>query len=296
MSMQTPYTFISHSSKNREFVLDLVPQFEGEGLALWVDVHDIADGDTWPDAIQRGVEGCAALIVVWSAQSAASKWVKREVLLALRLNKPVFIALMDDTPLPIYLIDLQATDLRTRPNQAVKRLIRALLKQMQTQPTPSQPPAPRLPKPNEHSFFKYLEQLPDGAENARIARSLFEFAEDAANAVTFSGRSEPAFHAHIWIGPGGLQVFSVRAYRRQPAVEVPLQYWANFPPYDEAGERIGILEALNAIMPARDRFALDRADLRPNLPLVRALDADDHRAIFERTIRSAIARLNAAQH
>lgn len=293
MSLQQPYTFVSHSTKDKSFVVDLAKLLDAAVLRTWVDVEDIADGAAWARAIQQGVEECSAMIVVWSAQARTSEWVERETLLALRLNKPVLIAHIDDTPLPIYLINRQATDFRQRAPQAAQRLIRALQKVTAT-PVAALPAAkPVTVKPNEHNFFRYLEQLPEGGENARIARLLFDFAEERANAITFSGKSEPAFHAHLWVGPGGVVVFSVRAYRRQPAVEVPLQYWMSFPPYERAGARKAVLDALNELMPEREHFAANRADLRPNLPLVRTLGRDDHLDQFRRVMSDVITRLNS---
>ena len=289
MSLTRSYTFVSHSSKDRAFVQDLAGFFSTAGLDIWVDVEDIADGTTWAKAIQQGVEECQTMIVVWSANARTSEWVEREVLLALRLNKPVFIAQIDDTPLPIYLINRQATDFRQRHAQATQRLIRAVQKAIDGAGDAGRK-QPVL-KPNEHNFFKYIAQMPDGEENARIARDLFAFAETNANAITFSGRAEPAFHAHLWVGPGGLVVFSVRAYRRQPAVEVPLQYWMSFPPYDEQKERKAVLKSLNKLMPKGEAFELDRANRRPNLPLVRALSTGENFKAFERIMSEVIRRL-----
>jgi hypothetical protein len=286
MTVKVPYTFVSHSSKDKPLVYDLASQLGNAGLKTWVDVEDLEDGVRWAQVIQQGVESCEAMVVVWSANARASEWVERETLLALRLNKPVLIAQIDDTPLPIYLINRQATDFRKQPGAAAQRIIKTLQKSTKTELTPK-----LASKPNEHNFFKYLEQLPDGADCARIARALFAFAEQHANAITFSGTKEPAFHAHLWVGPGGVTVFSVRARRRQPSVEVPLQYWANFPPFDDATARATVLNALNHLMPERERFAADRADLRPNLPLARALDTNARLSAFEDVMRSVIERL-----
>jgi hypothetical protein len=296
MSPNPSFTFVSHSTKDKPFVTDLAAQLQAAGLKLWVDAEDIADGAAWARAIQQGVENCGAMLVVWSAQARTSEWVEREILLAQRLNKPIFIAQIDDTPLPIFLINRQATDFRQRPQQATQRLIRALQKIAQMPPAaPSSAYSKTAVKPNEHNFFRYLEQLPQGVEAAQIARSLFAFAEQRANSITFSGKAEPAFHAHVWVGPGGLVIFSVRAYRRQPAVEVPLQYWMNFSPYDQQRERKAVLDALNRLMPEQEQFAANRANLRPNLPLVRALSEAQKLSAFEQVLGDAITRLNSGK-
>jgi hypothetical protein len=293
MTLESPYIFISHSSKDKPFVHAFAEQLGGAGLNTWVDVEDILDGDQWVRVIQAGVESCGALLVVWSANARASVWVEREVLLALRLNKPVFITLIDDTPLPIYLIERQASDLRSGQKAAIQKLVRALNKAI-LRPHDSTP-SPDVGKPTEHNFFKYLEQLPNGGENARVARALFAFGERHADAITFSGKTEPAFHAHLWLGPGGVPFFSVRAYRRQPAIEIPLQFWMNFPPYDQRSERLAVLDVVNSLLPERKRFAPDRADLRPNIPLGGVLSIDGALDVVTGELEQIVKRLKAGK-
>ncbi len=205
---------------------------------------------------------------------ASSEWVERETLLAMELRKPLFIARIDETPLPLHLINRQFSDFRTRPEAAIKKLIAALKQTPLTEPLPEPKPNEQKklsPAPNRLNFFKYVEQLPDGVENARIARALFDWARTNTDSLTFSGRSEPAFHANLWIGPGGVSVMSVRAYPKQPAVEVPLQYLMSFPPYDDRDQRLHLLHRLDPFIAAP--FADDRADRRPNVPLTALSDA-----------------------
>ncbi len=280
--MTQPYIFMSHSSKDRDFTARLAQRLHDAGYRCWVDVDDIPDGSTWTREIEKAVTGCGALIVVMSKDGRESEWVERETLMGMDLRKPLFIARIDDAPLPLYLINRQYTDFRTRPEGAFKRLITALEKTPLTEPLPeldAREQKKHSPEPNRLNFFKYVEQLPGGAENARIARALFDWARANIDSLTFSGRSEPAFHANLWIGPGGVTVFSVRAYPKQPAVEVPLQYLMNFPPYDKPDARLRLLAALNqfVIQPFDD----DRADRRPNIPLIALEEASAQQAFID---------------
>jgi hypothetical protein len=273
--MTNPYIFMSHSTVDRDFTLLLAERLTDAGFTCWVDVNDIPDGSTWLREIEKAVIASAALIVVMTKDARDSEWVERETLLAMSLRKPLFIIRADDTPLPLHLINRQYTDYRSRPEAAFKKLVAALKKTPLTDPLPE--PNPRdqkklSPKPNRLNFFKYIEQLPDGDENARIARALFDWAQQNADSLTFSGRAEPAFHANLWVGPGGVTVFSVRAYPKQPAVEVPLQFFMPFPPYEDKAARLKLLQQLNGYMGSQP-FADDRADRRPNIPLSALTDA-----------------------
>ncbi|MCC6804669.1 MAG: toll/interleukin-1 receptor domain-containing protein [Anaerolineae bacterium] len=267
--MTAPYIFMSHSSKDRDFTARMAARLHDAGFRCWVDVEDIPDGSTWMREIEKAVTGCGAMIVVMSKDGRESEWVERETLMGMELRKPLFIARIDDVPLPLHLINRQYTDFRSRPEAAYKKLIAALHKAPLTEPLP-EPDAreqkKHSPEPNRLNFFKYLEQLPDGADNARIARALFAWAQTNTDSLTFSGRSEPAFHANLWVGPGGVTIYSVRAYRKQPAVEVPLQFLMNFPPYDKLDARLRLLAALDQFV--MQPFEDDRADRRPNIPLI----------------------------
>jgi hypothetical protein len=280
--MTQPYIFMSHSSKDRDFTAQMAQRLHDAGYRCWVDVDDIPAGSTWMREIENAVTGCGAMIVVMSKDGRESEWVERETLMGMNLRKPLFIARIDDAPLPLHLINRQFTDFRARPETAYKKLIAALQKAPLTEPLP-EPDAreqkKNSPTPNRLNFFKYVEQLPDGAENARIARALFTWAQSNVDSVAFSGRSEPALHANLWIGPGGVTVFSVRAYRRRPAIEVPLQFLMNFPPYERLDARLRLLAALNqfVIQPFED----DRADRRPNIPLIALEEASAQQAFID---------------
>ena len=280
--MTQPYIFMSHSSHDRDFTTGLAERLQEADLRCWVDVDDIPDGSTWIREIQKAVEGCGALLVVMSKDGRESEWVERETLLAMELRKPLFIARIDDTPLPLHLINRQFSDFRTRPEAAIKKLIAALKRTPLTEPLPAPKPTEQKklsPAPNRLNFFKYVEQLPDGAENARIARALYDWAEPEFDHVIFTGRKEPAFQANLSVGPGGVTVFSVRAYAKQPAVEVALQFLMNFPPYDDRDQRLRLLRRLDPFVAAP--FADDRADRRPNVPLTALSDAADRQRFID---------------
>lgn len=295
MTQSAPYIFISHSSRDKEFAHWLDSMLHQAGFQTWFDVDSIPEGSTWAREIERGVEGCGALVVAMSGNARESEWVERETLLAMSLRKPVFIALLDETRLPIYLINRQHTDFRTRREAAAKRLIAALRKISLTEPLPE----PRRPveaaklalEPNETNFFKYLRQLPDGDKAAEIAQDLYRWGKSATNSIVFSGWATPVFHARVTLPAGDVTVLSVWAYSREPAVEVTFQYLQSVSPYDERQLRLSTLDALNRLMPDGEKFPDDRADHRPNLPLVRVLGKPGALVDFQQIIQEIIDNL-----
>ncbi len=269
--------FISHSSHDRTLVLDLAEQLKEAGFPCWVDVESIPDGWSWVREIEKAIGACRAMIVVMSEQARASEWVEREVLMALEQGKPILFMRIDDAPLPLYMINRQYIDYRKRPTSAIRRLKDALGKVWKSSSaTPaSTPPAKYAPTPNTENFFKYLEQYNDMRASTIAALELFLWAREHTDALTFSGKAQPAFHANLWIGVGGVTLFSVRAFPTTPAVEVPIGYFRDFPPYDDDAVRLSLLRQLEVFAPAP--FPDDRADKRPNVPLAPLVD-DDQRA------------------
>lgn len=264
-----PYIFISHSSKDVEQTEYIASKLQEAGYACWVDVNSIPEGSTWPREVEKGVRECSALMVILTENAKLSKWVEAEIVLALELQKRIYVARFDDVLLPIYLVNIQVTDFRKRPEGAFKRLLNTLNANPLEKPLQlsSLDKAKRQPRTNQLNFFKYIEQLPNGSENGRISRTIFEWADQNTDSISFSGRTYPAFSSHIWIGPGGMIPFTVRAYAKQPAIEIPLQFYADFPPYDSAPKRRDILKRINGLLPEAQQFDDTRIDGRPNIPL-----------------------------
>lgn len=297
MTTTSPYIFISHSHKDKEFAHFLNERLQRANFHTWLDVESIPEGSTWAREIEKGVENCGAMVVVLSQNARDSEWVEREALLAMNLRKPVFIARLDDVRLPIYFINRQISDFRTRRDAAAKRLISALQKISLTEPLP--PPrkpseaAKFSPEPNETNFFKYIKQLPDGEAAAQIAEDLYRWSLKNADDVVFSGWSTPVFHVRVITRESQATVFSLWAYSRQPAVEVSFRSLQWVPPYDERQMRLSTLDALNRLMPDDKKFPDDRADRRPNLPLVEVLGAPDALATFKQIVQEIIDHLRS---
>lgn len=262
MTTAPTYIFLSHSHQDRPFTLELARALEIVGLEVWLDVDDIPDGSTWPREIEKGIRGCAAMIVVMSKAGRESEWVERETLLAMDLKKPLFIALIDDTPLPLQLINRQFTDFRTDHAHGTQELIHAL----RTLPLAQMPqdPIPALsPQPDEDNFFGYLEQLPGGEQNALIAGDLYRWALGAADKVEFAGKKRPGFHVRV----GDTLMLSVWAYPQQPSVQINFAYLRDLPPYDDPQRRLDLLRDLNALLPDDAHLPTRDADKQPTLGL-----------------------------
>lgn len=297
MTTTTPYLFISHSHQDREFAHFLNERLQRAGFSTWLDVESIPEGSTWAREIEKGVENCGALIVIMSKNARESEWVERETLMAMNLRKPVFIARIDDVRLPIYVVNRQYSDFRTRPDAAAKRLITVLKKISLTEPLP-EPRKPSeaaklSPEPNETNFFKYIKQLPDGDLAAQLAEDLYNWSDKHADTIVFSGWVTPVYHVRVFTRDSEVTVLSLWAYSRQPAVEVAFRYLQYAPPYDERQLRLSTLDAINKLMPDGKKFPDDRAERRPHLPLIETLGTPDALKAFKSIIQEIIDNLRS---
>lgn len=282
--------FISHSTRNNDFTRWLAARLREESFNVWVDLDSIREGERWLRSIQAAIEASKAVVLVLSQASHDSQWVEGEILLAIELKKPLYIALIEDvSPLPIHLINRQFSnfldDAPDAREKALQKLIRAIRDET------AQPSDEDDLTPDRETFFKFLEQIP-GDSVIRTAEAVFELAQTEADAITFGGKVTPGFHARVNLGENNaITIFSLWAYRRNPAVQVQFQYLCKHAPYDDDDLRRSTLQSLNRIMPADAPLYDDQADRRPTIPLD-ALNSPENLALFRQIMREMIDNLH----
>jgi len=105
-----PKIFISHSTKDNDSTRIIADTLKQAGFEVWVDFESIRDGARWLREIQNGIDDCDGVVVVLSRASRQSEWVEKECLYTFGLQKPVFIALIEDVLLPLHLVNIQYLD------------------------------------------------------------------------------------------------------------------------------------------------------------------------------------------
>ena len=94
-----PKVFISHAWEDKAVVRQLEERLRAAGAEVWVDHVGIRGGDSLPKRISDALEWCDTLVLVWSAASRASKWVKLEWENAISLDKLIIPCVLDETNL-----------------------------------------------------------------------------------------------------------------------------------------------------------------------------------------------------
>jgi hypothetical protein len=135
--------FLSYSRKDTDLVRDLVKPLEAEGFSVWWD-HTIPPGKTWDDVIVRSIREAKVCLVVWSANSVDSDWVKEEATLAKEAGKYLPIQIAADLP-PMGFRRIQAADLRNwngNPQDPQWRLLMTEITNFKNTPIPAVAPIP----------------------------------------------------------------------------------------------------------------------------------------------------------
>ena len=81
--------FVSHSSRDADMALAMVTALEAAGVSCWIAPREIPAGSDYAHEIMSGINGCVALLLIFSRHSIDSNPVKREVERARNRGVPV---------------------------------------------------------------------------------------------------------------------------------------------------------------------------------------------------------------
>ncbi len=122
--------FLSHSSLDKPFVRRLNSRLQREGFKTWLDEKDLVIGDSLATEVSKAVTRAKAVIVVVSAASVASNWVRQELTQAAHrmINGQCRLVpiVIDDVETPPELTGLLYADCRAGRKGGLSRVIAAL--------------------------------------------------------------------------------------------------------------------------------------------------------------------------
>ncbi len=78
--------FISHAHEDDAFAHRLAADLRAQGWRVWIAPDSIAPGETWVDAINRGLEASSYYVLVLTPAASASPWVNTETNVAISLE------------------------------------------------------------------------------------------------------------------------------------------------------------------------------------------------------------------
>src|SRR4029453_7148076 len=109
LSMPTFDVFLSHSSVDNPWVIQLKDALQRYGVSVWLDRDEIRPGDLFVKALETGLEQSRAVALIVSPEAIASGWVEEEYARAMSLaqhkQRPLqlILVLLRDATVPSFL-------------------------------------------------------------------------------------------------------------------------------------------------------------------------------------------------
>ena len=120
--------FISYAKGNRSRAAELASILETKGWSVWWD-RDITPGRTFDDVIEEALAGARSVVVLWSAESVKSRWVRAEASAAAERDVLVPV-LIEPATIPLEFRRVEAADLTNwrgdRDDPELQQLIETL--------------------------------------------------------------------------------------------------------------------------------------------------------------------------
>lgn len=119
--------FISHSSADADFAMQLCSIFEEEGLGCWIAPRDIPYGSEWAGEITEAIKRSAVMIFILTKNSNQSHQVVKEINTALQNNVTIIPIKLDEikmnASLSYYLLNLHWLKLKdVKEEEEIRRL------------------------------------------------------------------------------------------------------------------------------------------------------------------------------
>jgi tetratricopeptide (TPR) repeat protein len=78
MAASSHEVFLSHSSRDKDFVKELYRRLTRDGVRCFFDIESIGWGDNWVRALERAIDECRYIVFVLSPDFCNSEWVEVE--------------------------------------------------------------------------------------------------------------------------------------------------------------------------------------------------------------------------
>jgi WD40 repeat protein len=141
------HIFISHSSRDDDFITRLAADLRAAGLQTFVDHEDIQPSQDWDATVQAALESTDVMVLVLSPRSVASQNVKVEWSFFLDLGKPIYPILLEDCEIPFRLRLFQYVNFtQGDDHKATKQLLAALVGRKRARKASSKKPTAEQPR------------------------------------------------------------------------------------------------------------------------------------------------------
>lgn len=124
--------FISYSHEDATTAEAIAAQLAHLGLGVWIDKNEVRPGDSFLARMNEGLAAASYVVLLVSASSSQSRWVRREWMAALASKGTVVLpALLPDGEMPPLLRDIVYLDFRSSTEAGLKQLAEFFLRELQ---------------------------------------------------------------------------------------------------------------------------------------------------------------------
>jgi hypothetical protein len=99
--------FISYGHRHRELASALADYLRKTGRVVFVDVQHIEFGQNWRERIGQALLAADSVLLLWSEQAAASRFVNEELMIARYVGKRIVPVVLDGARLPSWIRSFQ---------------------------------------------------------------------------------------------------------------------------------------------------------------------------------------------
>ena len=183
--------FISYAKGDRSRAAELASILETKGLSVWWD-RDILPGRTFDDVIEEALTSARSVVVLWSAESVKSRWVRTEASAAAERDALV-PALIEPATIPLEFRRVEAADLTNwhgDPNDAeLQQLIETLDVRIRSDARPSTLPVAQphpARSPHDRRWPAWVPIVAAFIAGAALVYLVVTFAGQGSNSVVGS--------------------------------------------------------------------------------------------------------------
>jgi hypothetical protein len=123
-------SFISHATEDARFAHTLADDLRRLGMQVWIVPESIYAGESWVEAIERGLQESSHVLVVLTPAAVESQWVKKEVEIAITLECEKRIRLipleLKPTEIPLLLKSYQMVPFCRDYNDGLRQLANSM--------------------------------------------------------------------------------------------------------------------------------------------------------------------------
>lgn len=124
------YLFISYSSKDYDMASKVREMLEDKDIACWMAPESILGGEDYSDVIVDAIEKSSGVVLILTENSQESKWVPKELDIAITADKIIFPVHMDSSAIikkiHFRITDSQVIEAYGNVNSAFEPLIKAI--------------------------------------------------------------------------------------------------------------------------------------------------------------------------